>query len=247
MAKVLEQSASVTALGVVAPPPILVQTPAFEGTLATLFRCVREHKVDLMEIPLEPICEAYLLYLIDNAETNLDEAAAALTVLAYLLERKAWQLLPVEPDEEPEYEEPAALLDPTIIEYADVIQMLHSGHEERSKLFFRTSAPDAGQYEIPFSIGEVTAGDLARAFERLLKRATPEPVELLSKPRKSIQEQMKVVLMTLKSEFQTIDQLFVGGYSRNDAVYWFLALLELIRLHRAQVRLEGEEVQFAKK
>jgi segregation and condensation protein A len=249
MAKVLERESgpAITALGVVAPPPILVQTPAFEGTLATLFRCVREHKVDLMEVPLEPICEAYLMYLMENADTNLDEAAAALTVLAYLLERKAWQLLPVPEEDEPEMEEPTALVDATVYEYGDVIQALVGGYEERSKLFFRTHGPDLDQYEIPFSVGEVTAGDLARAFERLLKRATPEPVELLSKPRKSIQEQMKVVLMSLSTEFKRIDDLFVGEYTRNDAVYWFLALLELIRLHRAAVKLEGEEVLFAKK
>jgi segregation and condensation protein A len=247
MARVLESSPAITALGVVAPPPILVQTPAFEGTLATLFRCVREHKVDLMEVPLEPICEAYLNYLVENAETNLDEAAAALTVLAYLLERKAWQLLPVLEDDEPEMDEPLALADPTVYEYADAIQALLGGYEERSKLFFRTSGPDLDQYEIPFSIGEVTAGDLARAFERLLKRAQPEPIELLSKPRKSIQEQMKVVLLALSTEYKRIDELFVGEYTRNDAVYWFLALLELIRLHRAAVKLSGEEVLFAKK
>jgi segregation and condensation protein A len=247
MGRTLEAAPAITALGVVAPPPIFVQTPAFEGTLATLFRCVREHKVDLMEVPLEPICEAYLMYLMESAATNLDEAAAALTVLAYLLERKAWQLLPVQESDEPEIEEPMALADPTVYEYGDVILALIGGHEERSKLFFRTSGPDLAQYEMPFSIGEVTPGDLARAFERLIKRAQPEPVELLSKPRKSIQEQMKIVMLTLSADFKRIDQLFVGEYTRNDAVYWFLALLELIRLHRATVKLEGEEVLFAKK
>ena len=241
-----ETSHAITAIGVVSPPPILVQTPAFEGTLAALFRCVRDHKVDLLEVPLEPICEAYLDYLMGSPETNLDEAAAALTVLAYLLERKAWQLLPVE-EEEPDYEEPTALPDPTAYEYSDVIQMLLGGHEERSKLFFRTSGPDPSLYEIPYSVGEVTIGDLARAFESLIRRAEPSPVDLLSKPRKSLDEQMRVVLLTLTKEFRPITALFVGAYTRNDAVYWFLALLELIRLKQATVKLDGEEVLFAKK
>jgi segregation and condensation protein A len=243
----LEKAHSISGLGVVAPPPILVQTPVFEGTLATLFRCVREHKVDLMEIPLEPICEAYLVYLMESPTTNLDEAAAALTVLAYLLERKAFKLLPVDETEEELSEAPLELVDPTIYAYGDLIQALIYGHEERSKLFFRTSGPDLGAYEIPIEIGNVTTGDLARAFERVLRRAQPEPVELLSKPRKSLQEQMKIVLLSLKKEFQTLDQLFVGTYTRGDAVYWFLALLELIRIDCAVVALKGEDVLFAKR
>lgn len=243
----IEVSHAVTSLGVVAPPPILVQTPAFEGTLAALFRCVREHKVDLMEVPLEPICEAYLEYLMASSDTNLDEAAAALTVLAYLLERKAWQLLPVEEEVEPDYEEPTALADPTAYEYSDVIQLLLGGHEERSKLFFRTSGPDPSLYEVPYSVGEVTIGDLARALESLLRRAEPAQIELMSKPRKSINEQMRIVLLALTQEYRPITSLFVGSYTRNDAVYWFLALLELIRLKQAAVKLEGEEVLFAKR
>jgi segregation and condensation protein A len=244
--KTLEKVIPVSGLGVVAPPPILVQTPVFEGTLATLFRCVREQKIDLMEIPLEPICEAYLLYLIDSKEANLDEAAAALTVLAYLLERKAFKLLPIE-DEEEELEAPLELADPTIYAYGDIIQALVSGHDERSRLFFRTSGPDLGAYELPVEIGKVSIADLTRAFERVLRRADPEPVEMLSKPRKSLQEQMKIVLLSLKSDFQTLESMFVGSYTRGDAVYWFLALLELIRLDRAKVALQGEEVLFAKK
>ena len=244
--KTAHESHAITPIGVVAPPPILVQTPAFEGTLAALFRCVRDRKVDLMEVPLEPICQAYLEYLMDSPETNLDEAAAALTVLAYLLERKAWQLLPTE-DEEPDYEEPAALPDPTAYAYSDVIQMLLGGHEERSKLFFRTSGPDPSLYEIPYSVGEVTVGDLARAFESLIRKSEPDEIDSLNKPRKSLVEQMRVVLLCLTKEFRPITALFVGSYTRNDAVYWFLSLLELIRLRQAAVKLEGEEVLFAKK
>ena len=196
---------------------------------------------------MEPICEAYLCYLMESPAANLDEAAAALTVLAYLLERKAWQLLPVVEEDEPEMDEATALPDPTTYEYADVIQRLMENHDERTKLFFRTATPQLDLYEIPYDVGDVTAGDLAKAFERLLRRANPEPVELLAKPRKSIQEQMKFVLLALKPSYQRIEEMFVGEYTRTDAVYWFLALLELIRLGSAQVKLEGEEVLFAKK
>ena len=93
----------------------------------------------------------------------------------------------------------------------------------------------------------MTIGDLARAFESLVRKAEPDEIDSLNKPRKSLVEQMRVVLLCLTKEFRPITALFVGSYTRNDAVYWFLSLLELIRLRQAAVKLEGEEVLFAKK
>ena len=240
-----QEGAAFSGLGVVAPPPILIQTPTFEGSLATLFRCVRDQKLDLMTIPLGPVCESYFEYLIQSQDAELDEAAAALAVLAYLLERKAWGLLPVE-EEEPEFEESLVLPDPTAYEFAEVIDVLKVWQEARSKLFFRAPEAESNVYEIPYTVGDITVGDLARAFERLLRRAQPDSIQLLSKPRKSLQEQMRVVLLTLTEEFRPIESLFVGAYTRSDAVYWFLALLELIRLRLAGVLLAEDEVLFAK-
>ena len=70
--------------GIIAPPPIQVESPRFSGSLAMLFACVRERKVDLLDIPLFPICEAYFTYLMDSELADLDEAAAALAALSYL-------------------------------------------------------------------------------------------------------------------------------------------------------------------
>ena len=75
--------------GVIAPPPIQVECPKFSGSLAMLFACVRDRKVELLDVPLFPICEAYFAYLMESDWANLDEAASALAALAYLLERKA--------------------------------------------------------------------------------------------------------------------------------------------------------------
>ncbi len=128
---------SVSALGVVAPPPIHVHSEAFNGSLAMLFNCVREHKVELLEVPLAPICEAYFEYLLTSPETSLDEAAAALVALAYLLERKAWLLLPG-PDPEPEeLETPLTPPEPSVFEFTSAIEALRVWHDERSRFFFR--------------------------------------------------------------------------------------------------------------
>lgn len=236
----------VSPLGVIAPPPIEVASPKFNGSLAALFTCVQDRKVDLLDVPLAPICEAYFLYLLEISLENLDEAAAALMALAYLLERKSWALLPIA-EPEPETDETMELIAPTTHEYQMAIDSLRVWHEEREKFFFRSADNGPDPYEIPFDIGDVTPADLARALERLLRKATPEAVKPLNKPRKSLSEQMRVVFTALSGEWRTLERLVTEPFTREDAVYWFLALLELIRLGQAAVRLHEDDVQFARK
>lgn len=241
----LAERNSISSLGVIAPPPIHVTTPTFDGSLAMLFQCVRDHKVHLLDVPLFPICEAYFFYLVNLDEADLDEAAAALTALAYLIERKAWMLLPV-PDPEPELDEPLELPTPTAHEYETAIESLRIWHEERSQIFFRSVEAGPDPYELPVSLDNVSPGDLAKALEKLLRRAKPESIKPLGKPRKSLSEQMRIVLQTLSEDWRHLEDMIEEPFTRYEAVYWFLALLELIRLGQAEVRVEGEDVVFAR-
>lgn len=234
-----------SATGVVPALPVHIELPQFSGSLPMLFACVRERKLELADIPLLPICEAYFAYLVEHAEANLDEAAAALAALAWLLERKAWMLLPV--DEEPELpEELAELPEPTADLYKPVIDLLKIWEEERERIFFRPNEAGPDPYELPFTLGDVTAGDLARALDRLLLKASPEPPSILSPHRRSLSEQMAETLRLLPKEWTGLDVLIPTPFTRTDAVYWFLALLELIRLGQALVRLYDGDVQFAR-
>lgn len=239
------QPTHIATLGIVSPPPIQVQTPTFDGSLGMLFQCVRDHKVDLMDVPLAPICEAYFMYLIQSAHVELDEAAAALIALAYLLERKAWALLPVA-EPEPEMEEPVELPAPTIRQFDTIIEAMNMWQEERSKTFFRSFESGPDPYEVPYQLNNVAPADLALAFERVLRRAKPDSIQPLSAPRKSLAQQMSVVLRSLAKEWLSLDVLVPEDITRSDAVYWFLALLELVRLGQANVRLHNDDVEFAR-
>lgn len=232
-----------TALGVVAPPPIQVECDGFSGSLAALFHCARIGQVNLLDVPLFPVCEAYFRYLVDTADGDIDAAAAALVALAYLLERKAWLLLPAAiPDEEPEYDAPAELEAGSIAEYGAAIEALRQWEAEREQIHFRSSDPG---YELPFDLSAVTPDDLAKALERLLRRALPDPDALVARQRRSLADQMRAVRESLGPEPRPIDDLVTGEFTRTEAVWWFLALLELIRLGEANVRLEGEHVLFS--
>ena len=228
-------------LGLYAPPEIHIECDEFKGSLALLFQCVRDREIDLLGIPLAPICEAYFQYLIENAEQDLESAAVALAALSYLLERKAWLLLPI--DEEPEGDDLLEVLDPYIDEFKPAIDALKEKQDERDSLFFRT-AEGADRYELPYDASTVNVGDLARVFERLLERAIPDTVEPSVRPQRSLSEMMVLVLKELPDEDTPLELIVVGEFTRSEVVWWFLALLELIRLGQAKVRMKGEMVLF---
>ncbi len=235
----------VTALGVIAPPPINIQSPAFEGSLAMLFQCVRDQRIDLLGVPLYPVCEAYFEYLLLSESPNLDEAAAALTALAYLLERKAWLLLP-SPEPEPESAEPMQLPESSITDYDLAIGALLAWHAERSLMFFRSPGSGPSPYEFPYELESVSSQDLALAFERLLRRADSAIFEPPTRARRSLSEQIGIVLRAIDGTWRTLGELVTGRFSRADAVYWFLALLELIRVGQVSAKLDGDLVLFCR-
>jgi len=237
--------ALVLGTGLVAPPPIHFESPAFTGSLVALFRLAREARIEMSEVATLPICEAYFSYLASSPDASLDEAAAALAILAYLVERKAWTLVP-RPDTEPDAHEGASEPTlPTSDRYEPIIAALRQGHEERALLFFRTAEADPEGYEVPLDLGSVGPGDLARAFERLLRRAVQTPAPEATTPRVSLQEIMRGLMRRLTPSGTPLVEMFEPGFTRGDAVVGFLALLELVRLGQAKIVLKESEVVFA--
>jgi len=236
--------ASLSPLGVVAPPPIDIQCEAFSGSLAALFQVVRQRKVDLLQVPLQPICEAYFQYLLANPEGDLDSAAAALVALSYLIQEKSHALIPV-PETYLDDPDLDFNVDPYVHEFAPAIQALEMFEEERDQVFFRGSS-QGDLYELPFTLGQVTSADLSLAFERLLRKAQPDTPEILQKPRRSLADQMQVVRDTLTDDFRSLLDIVPDPFTRTEAVWWFLAMLELIRLGQARVVLGDDDVLFAR-
>lgn len=225
-------------LGLMAPPEISIECDAFQGTLGTLLRCVVHQKIDLWDIPLHPICQAYLDYLVESDHGDVEGASAALVAMAYLVERKAFRLLPL-PEPEPDEDWADAYDGPEILDFREVLMSLEERFEARQGLFFRASEVKV-DYELPVEIGKVTVADLSRALETLLAKAKDEPEALLARPRRSLAEQMKIVARCLTLEPRPLVALVEGEFTRAEAMWWFLALLELIRLGEATVTLDGE-------
>ncbi|MEZ5238134.1 MAG: segregation/condensation protein A [Microthrixaceae bacterium] len=78
--------------------PYDVQTPVFEGPFDLLLHLILREQVDLYEVTLAPIVDAYLAHLAEMETLDLEVATEFLLIAATLVELKTKRLLPEDPD-----------------------------------------------------------------------------------------------------------------------------------------------------
>ena len=75
-------------------PPLRPGEPPFEGPLDLILHLVKEHEVDLFDIPIAKITESYLATLEALRELDIDVAGEFLHMAAQLVLMKSRLLLP---------------------------------------------------------------------------------------------------------------------------------------------------------
>lgn len=78
----------------------MVKTPLFSGPVAVLLNLVTDKELDIYELCLKDIVDAYIAELEQAQVLNLEEATELLMVVAILIELKSRWLLPNEGEEE---------------------------------------------------------------------------------------------------------------------------------------------------
>ena len=73
-----------------------IKLDMFEGPLDLLLHLIREHQVEILDIPISTITEEYLRYLALMQELDLDVAGEFLLMAATLIHIKSKMLLPPE-------------------------------------------------------------------------------------------------------------------------------------------------------
>jgi segregation and condensation protein A len=214
--------------------------PAFEGPLDLLLHLVREHKLDIADIPIVQVTEQYLNYLAEMEERNLTLAGEFFVMAATLLEIKSRMLLPIAPKEEDEQEsiDPREEIAQRLFDYEKfkaLVPALQELEHERSKLFFRGQADYSGLYELPVQFGTVSASALLSALSRVLERSEngEQKVTSVRRHRLTLRLAMhRLLYRVLESGVQGLDlheALTEGFPTRLDIVMLFLALLELLK------------------
>ncbi len=230
------------------PPRVPLELPIGTGTLGWLITLIRRQRLNVLEIALAPIAQA--CYDHWQSVGDLDEAADALAVLAYLMERKAERLLMPEPaDPEPDsLEEPVALSLPT--RYIPVVELLRAREASQAQHFFRTMEPDLAAITtqadlapaldslLPWGAG--LTDQLWLALRRLLQRVEPMPDAIPERRYFSIQARMVEIRYSLRRAGtpQSFETVVHSARTVLDLLVYFLAMLELWRLGQIEVQIQ---------
>ena len=231
-------------------PPLRPGEPPFEGPLDLILHLVKEHEVDLFDIPIAKITESYLATLEALRELDIDVAGEFLHMAAQLVLMKSKLLLPrteVAEDAAGAEEtgvDPRAELVRRLLEY----QKYRAAAEElggrdlldRTVFARRARAERPAAPEGPEGLADVSVFKLIEALDRALANAKPEALHEVVTDRLTISDAIARVADVLRlARRATFEELLAGPPGRrNDrasVIATFLAILEMAKLKLVRI------------
>jgi segregation and condensation protein A len=211
-----------------------VTLPSFHGPLDLLLHLIKQHKVDIYDIPIMVITEQYTAYLDTMEELNLEVAADYIYMAALLIHIKSKMLLPRDENAEGE-EDPRAELVNRLLEYQRFKAVAETFAEldvVRMGVWSRPQSPLLGADASEIDISEVSLFDLIDAFRTALTRYKlnhPQAVELKRMIHK-VSDKLAELYRKVREQSSFRLQWFLEGRDRDELIAIFLATLELVRL-----------------
>ncbi|MGH9043712.1 MAG: segregation and condensation protein A [Acidimicrobiales bacterium] len=239
-----------------------VSTPVFQGPIDILLHLVNTHEVDILDVALAPVVDAFVAAMRGAPEDMaLDSLSEFALVAAILIELKSKTLLPgpdeVDPDEELWGLDERDLLIARLLEcraYAAAADRFVALAERSALSVPRSCGLDEGfVVQAPDLLAGVTPGQLAAAFRRAIEPRPSVRVDLshVTVDALTVAEAVEELCQSLPSRGKaTFAELTGHLASRIEVIVRFLAVLELCKLGKVNLgqgttfgRLEIEWVQ----
>ncbi len=220
-------------------PRLDVKTPVFEGPLELLLALVEREEVDIFQVSLSKVTDAYLVEIASREVPDPSEMAEFLWMAARLLLLKSIRLLPGETPTEEEtdllgWEEEVRR---RLEEYRVYKEMAGELMERAQQDSFAFPPPvrqvEAGGQEEPLEVELLLV-----AFNSVLARVPPRPLVVTGRTW-TLQEKLDAVTERLRHGPIELVELILESEDRLEAVITFVAVLELLR--RSLVRVRQKE------
>jgi segregation and condensation protein A len=218
---------------------VAVATPVYEGPFELLLHLILREEVDLYEISLVDIVDAYLAELDRLEGCDLDLATEFLLIAATLVELKSRRLLPldddVDLDDEVSLWEERDLLLARLLEcktFKDAAVVLRRMAADGARTYPRVAGIDECFVALaPDLLEGVEADDLRRAMVKVLTRPVPRvDLEHVAPVRASVTDAVEELVDELPRLGRTTFRELTGALvERLEVVVRFLAVLELFK------------------
>jgi segregation and condensation protein A len=223
----------------VAGPRLDVRTPVFEGPLELLLALVEREELDIFQVSLAKVTDAYLAEIAAREIADPAEMAEFLWMAARLLLIKSIRLLPGEQptDEETDLVGWEEEVRQRLEEYRAYKEMAGELMERTRNDSFAFSPParpvEAAGQEEPLEVDLLVV-----AFNSVLARIPPRPLVVTGRTW-TLQEKLDLVTERLRKGPIELVELILESEDRLEAVVTFVAVLELLR--RSLVRVRQKE------
>ena len=221
------------------PAALVVTTPVFEGPLELLLALAEREELDILEVSLGELTDAYVTEVLALDGPDPREMADFLWLAARLLLLKSIRLLPGEhPDEEETdllgWEEDVRRRLEEYRLYKSMAEDLMRRSEEDLYAF----PPPVRTIEVEGQEEPLEVASLLTAFQSVLARIPPRPLVFQGR---SWTPEEKLLVLEDRLARGAVDfvALLLESEDRLEAVVTFVALLELMR--RGRVRLRQKE------
>ncbi len=219
---------------------IEVATPVYEGPFDLLLHLIMREEVDIHEISLSTIVDAYLAELAKMQELDLEIATEFLLIAATLIELKARRLLPgkenVDLDEELALWEERDLLLARLLEcktFKDVARILATFVDDADRVYARHVGTDERFANVvPDLLEGMTMEKLQNGFVRAITPRPRDEINLyhVSPIRFTVAEAVVELMDELPRVRNTSFRALTSGLvERLEIVVRFLALLEMYK------------------
>jgi segregation and condensation protein A len=213
-----------------------VSVDVFDGPLDLLLNLVKEQQLDIATVPLALVADQYFAYISAMEVLDVEVAADYLVIASTLVFLKSKAMLPPIPQEFETSEESAESVEARLRErliaysrYRDASRDLQARALEAAAFYVRMEGGDSSA-ELTQRY-KIDVAKLARALEAALRSAKPE-VRTIVRERVSLNEQMDLVVKTMRREGRASFFALVANGDRFTIIVTFLAVLELVRRGR---------------
>lgn len=231
-----------------------VKLQVFEGPLDLLLHLLEKNKVNIYDIPIVEVTAQYMDYIAEMRRQDLDVLSEFLVMAATLIDIKSRMLLPADPDEETEEEDPRAELVRQLLEYKMYKCMAYELKDRQidaQRVLFKepTIPAEVLAYEEPINmeelVSDVTLAKLNYIFKNIMKKQKDKIDPLRSKFGKIEKEEVSLEEKIAELEEYAAEHAHFSFRSlleeqsgKVEIIVTFLAVLELIKMGKIFISQE---------
>lgn len=231
-----------------------IKLQVFEGPLDLLLHLIDKNKVNIYDIPIVEITYQYMEYIAEMKRRDLNVLSEFLVMAATLIDIKSKMLLPADPDQEEEAEDPRNELVQQLLEYKMYKCMAYELKDRQidaSRTLFKepTIPQEVLAFEEPVNVEElvsdITLSKLNEIFQNIMKKQTDKIDPIRSKFGKIEKEEVsledKILYLTDYASSHknfSFRGLLEAQTSKVNVIVTFLAILELMKTGKILISQE---------